>query len=295
MSIFYIHYRHVSLPYPGPFRILRPNTPYRMLTIENTICAGGLFYSMMNITESCIGVFQSFLSRSTPHEPASFKASNPLLSRMLIYLHQQFVVQGITSVSDTTDLPDLERMNGILAVLSLINIAELANVLHPDTYQKGVEPQECMFLIHVRKLGRHLLQWLSDHYLVEPVLYPGNLISKTHITPPLWNMYLLHQVHALQSGIREMEMNGMLPFIRGLTSRTLAIQLIGCLGPLDDLVGYNDTFAWETGTHKVTKRCPPLLSTFGMCISLLHSRNPLTECPALADNLNGEQMMIESG
>ncbi|KAF8803036.1 hypothetical protein BYT27DRAFT_7005916, partial [Phlegmacium glaucopus] len=140
-----------------------PNTPYRVLTVQSTICTGGLFYSMSNITESCIGVLQSFLSSSTPQEPASFKASRLLLSRMLIYIHQQYVLEGITSVLDT-DLPKLETMDGVLAVLSLINIAELANVLHPDTYQAGVEPEERMFLMHVRKLGRHILQWLNSHY-----------------------------------------------------------------------------------------------------------------------------------
>ncbi|KAF8224409.1 hypothetical protein L208DRAFT_1311786, partial [Tricholoma matsutake] len=53
-------------------------------------------------------------------------------------------------------LPDLETMDGILAVLLLINMAELANVLHPEMYQEGVDPEEWMFLIHVCKQARHL-------------------------------------------------------------------------------------------------------------------------------------------
>jgi hypothetical protein len=246
-----------------PFRILRPNTPYRMLTVQSTICAGGLFYCMSNITESCIGVFQSFLSISTPQDPASFKASRLLLSRMLIYMHKKYVVEGVTSVS-AMDLPDLETMDGVLAVLSLVNIAELANVLHPDTYKEGVEPQERMFLIHVRKLGRHLLHWLNSHYLIEPAPYPGYLVSKVSVMPPLSKMYFLHQVHALQSGIKEMQTAGLSPSISGLTRNSVILQLIGCAGLSKDLAGHADSFTWDTGTHNVARRSTPLLSEFGM-------------------------------
>jgi hypothetical protein len=246
-----------------PFRILRPNTQYRAFAIKDSIRAGGLFYSMSHVTESCIGVFHSFLSISTTQELSSFNASHLLLSRMLIYVHKKYVVEGVTSVL-AMDLPDLETMDGVLAVLSLINIAELGNVLHPDTYTEGVKPQERMFLIHVRKLGRHLLQWLSDHYLIEPVPYPGNLISQRHVTPPLSEIYLLHQVHALQSGMREMQKAGLSPSISGLTCNSLVHQIIGCLGLSKDSAGYANTFAWETGTHKVARRSTPLLSEFSM-------------------------------
>jgi hypothetical protein len=218
---------------------------------------------MSNITESCIGVFQSFLSISTPQDPASFNASRLLLSRMLIYAHKKYVVEGVTSVL-AMDLPDLETMDGVLAVLSLINMAELANVLHPGTYNEGVEPQERIFLIHVRKLGRHLLQWLSDHYLIDPVPYPGNLIPDDRVVPPLSKMYLFHQVHALQSGIREMQKAGLSPSISGLTCNSVILQIIGCVGLSKDLAGYKDSFAWDTGTHKVARRSTPLLSEFGM-------------------------------
>lgn len=230
---------------------------------------------MLNITESCFGVFQSFLSPSTPHKPASFKASRLLLSRILIYLHQQYVLEGTTSVLNS-DLPDLETMDGVLAVLSVINIAELANVLHPDTYQAGVNPEERVFLMHVRKLGRHVLQWLSDNYLIEPAPYPGNLISTVRKIPPLWRMYLHHQADALQSAMRSMERAGVSPSIPGLTYKALSVQLIQCIGPFDELLGYAETFAWEAGTHKVARRCTPLCSIFSMRNFTL-SRNPLIE------------------
>jgi cytochrome c553 len=192
---------------------------------------------------------------------------------MLIYLHKKYVLEGIASVLDT-DLPNLETMDGVLAVLSLINMAELGNVLHPDTYQAGVEPKERNFLIYVRKLGRHLLQWLGDHYLIEPAAYDGNSISTTPDKRPLSKLYLLHQVHALQTGMREMQKAGWSPSISGLTCNSLISQLIGCMGLSNDLAGYADTFAWETGTHKVARRSTPLLSEFGT-YAFISSRNLL--------------------
>jgi hypothetical protein len=209
-----------------------------MLTIKSSICTGGLFYSLSNLTESCIGVFRSFLSTSTPHhELSSFKASHLLLSQLLtrIYLHQQYVLEnvfeGATAVLDT-DLPDLETVDGIQGVLSLINMAELANVLHPDTYQAGIDPVEHMFLMHVRKLGRHLLQWLNEHILIEHASYTGLLTSTVRKTPSaLSQLYLLHQVDALLTAIRSMESSGFEPSIQGLTYSALRVQVIASAKP----------------------------------------------------------------
>ncbi|KAF8233615.1 hypothetical protein L208DRAFT_1008229, partial [Tricholoma matsutake] len=136
----------VVLLTPGVRLILHPNTPYRILTVKSSTYAGRLFYSLSTITESCIGVLQSFVGTSLSCEPGLFQSSRLLLARMLIYLHQQFVLEAITETSpgqcpyiSLGHLPDLETIDGILAVLSLINLAELANVLHPNTYQGGVD------------------------------------------------------------------------------------------------------------------------------------------------------------
>jgi hypothetical protein len=247
-----------------------------MLAIQSTICSGGLFYNMSNIIESCIGVFQSFLSASTSLEPSSLETSRLLLSRMLIYIHRQYVYYDFTCASDT-NLPDLETMDGVLAVLSLINIAEFANVLHPGTYnQAGVKPKERIFLIHVRKLGRHLLQWLNDHYLIEPAPYPGNLISTVRETPSLWYLYFLHQADALQTAMRLMEKAGLSPSIPGLTYEALRIQLTRCIDQGVELPGDTETFAWDKGTHKVSRRPRPLHSIFSMC-TFTDSLSPLIE------------------
>ena len=137
-----------------PYRILRPNTSCLVLAIDSTILSGGLFYRISNIIQSCIGALQSFLIASNSYQPGVFKTSRLLLSRILIYIHQQFVQEGITTGNTTTDAG---HDGGYSQCLFLINLAELGNVLHPDTYQAGVDPQEHRFIIHVRKQGRHLL------------------------------------------------------------------------------------------------------------------------------------------
>jgi hypothetical protein len=245
--------------------ILRPNTPYRVLAVQHTICAGGVFYSTSNLTESCIGVLQSFVSTS---DKSFFRASRLLLSRILIYIHQQFVLEGFTPTSPNSGLghlPDLETMEGVLGVLSLINIAELANVLHPDTYQAGVDPTERMFLIHVRKLGRHLLRWLNSHYSVEPVYTPGALISATQDVPQLWQLYLFHQARALQDVKESMDQAQLTSSIPGLTYQALSVQIAGCLGPhVNQIQERVNTFAWEGGTHQVSRRRTNLPFKFSM-------------------------------
>lgn len=180
---------------------------------------------------------------------------------MLIYIHQQFVLEGITTsdaITDVGHLPNMDTMEGVLAVLSLINIAELANVLHPDTYQAGVEPEERRFLIHVRKQGRHLLRWMSNGYIVEPALG-----ASTHTSceiPELARLYLLQQADALHVSKMFMEGAGLQSSIPGLTHSELCMQIFGCLGQqLQKLPGRAKTFTWDQGNYRVSRRHRPLL------------------------------------
>jgi hypothetical protein len=84
---------------------------------------------------------------------------------------------------------DLATLGGVLATLSVINIAELANVLYPNTYTSGIEPAECMFLIHVHKKGRDLLEWLMKNYTIKRVTdgAGGNEDGKLSLA----NLYLI--------------------------------------------------------------------------------------------------------
>ena len=214
---------------------------------------------------------------------------------MLIYMHQQFVLDAIIETSPSQNsyvslvhLPDLETMDGILAVLSLINMAELANVLHPDTYLEGVDPEERMFLIHVRKQARHLLHWLNDHYSIEPAPHAGTVLSTAHETPHLAHSYLAHQVRALQDAKISMEAAGLQSAIPGLTYQALHVQVVGCLGaPVNGLQGRTETFAWDPETYRVSRRRIPRLTQFRMC-TFTHSQNLVSLNTPLIAGLTGE-------
>jgi hypothetical protein len=59
----------------------------------------------------------------------------------------------------------LEEIKGILHVVSLINVAELANVTEPSTYQPGgLCAKDRTFFIHVRLRARELLAWLNSRF-----------------------------------------------------------------------------------------------------------------------------------
>lgn len=49
---------------------------------------------METITESCIGVLQTFTSGPSKNT-ASFSNALLILGRMVIYLHQQLVIEGV--------------------------------------------------------------------------------------------------------------------------------------------------------------------------------------------------------
>lgn len=189
---------------------------------------------------------------------------------MLIYLHQQFVLEAIAERSPTQHppaglghLPDLEAIDGILAVLSLINMAELANVLHPDTYQGGVDPEERMFLIHVRKQGRQLLHWLNSQYSIEPAPRAGTASRTANESPHLAYAYLVHQVRALQDAKMSMEEAGLQSAIPGLTYQALQVQIVGCLGaPARRLQGGAKSFGWDKGGYTVSRRRISLRTPF---------------------------------
>jgi hypothetical protein len=91
---------------------------------------------------------------------------------------------------------DLATLEGVLATLSVINIAELVNILHPNTYTSGVEAAECMFLIHVHKKGRDLLEWLMKNYTIKRVTDGAGRNEDGKLS--LANLYLIQQVWALQ-------------------------------------------------------------------------------------------------
>jgi hypothetical protein len=93
-------------------------------------------------------------------------------------------------------LPDLLTHSGLYSVFSLINIAELSNVLHPDTYGAGVPPQERLFLIHVRMRARMLRAWITARYLITRMT---NGKSKRYHADALADGHLVYQTAAMRT------------------------------------------------------------------------------------------------
>jgi hypothetical protein len=219
--------------------------PYRMLNIQPTMCVGGLFYSMSNITESCTGVLQSFIGALVSWDPDLFRASRQLLARMLIYVYQQCVLEFVDS--DRQHMPD-ETMDGMIAILSLVNVAELSNVLHPDMYQGGVDPAERMFLIHVHKLGRLLFQWLENNYIFKSTATSVSTMGE------MWQLYLFHQAGTLQEAKLTMEKAGIPSGILHLTCHTLSAQIKSCLGSqVNEIPESIKSFTWDKGSYQVSR------------------------------------------
>lgn len=68
--------------------------PYRILAVEGTIMIGGHFYNMETVTESCIGILQTFISGPSQNT-AAFSNALLIFGRMVIHLHQQLVIEGV--------------------------------------------------------------------------------------------------------------------------------------------------------------------------------------------------------
>ncbi|KAF8221405.1 hypothetical protein L208DRAFT_1382279 [Tricholoma matsutake] len=152
---------------------IRPNTPYRMLALVNTIYCGGGFYSMSCMMESCASIMQDFV-RCAIRQKASLPLQEDLyqeddhsgtymllLQWIIAYLHNMYVVHKATSAADPgIDNPHLGDSKNILAVCAII---ELANVLHSDMYcPNGVSPEERLIMICTRKLARTIVQKTMD-------------------------------------------------------------------------------------------------------------------------------------
>ena len=71
---------------------LPPGTTLRVLNLDNSIMAGGFFYSLETMTASCVGVLQSFANGLTFRHPERAVTSLNLLKRIVVYVHQHLFV-----------------------------------------------------------------------------------------------------------------------------------------------------------------------------------------------------------
>jgi len=139
-------------------------------------------------------------------------------------------------------------MDGLFSITSLINVAELANVLHPDTYAGGVPPKERMFLIHVRSLGRELKRVMGSKIRLQA---EGGEAS---LSVTSWaNGYLHYQASALYNYKRIADSVGITPRPPGFTRCALESGLSKCLGPTIWIEDDAPTFSWSQDHFQVVK------------------------------------------
>lgn len=111
----------------------------------------------------------------------------------------------------------------MLHVISLINLAEVANVIEPDTYRPGgVCAQDRIFFIHVRLRARTLLAWLNSRFNIRQRLR-GEVFPVREFAEE----YLAYQMVAM--GVRKRFYDGTQRESFGsITAEELDRELHGC-------------------------------------------------------------------
>jgi hypothetical protein len=74
-------------------RLMRPNTPHMVFTIEDSICRGSHFYSTSTLTDTFAGIVHCLIADNVVTNTSHY-ASRSLLLRMIHYFHEEFIVLG---------------------------------------------------------------------------------------------------------------------------------------------------------------------------------------------------------
>jgi hypothetical protein len=167
--------------------ILRPNTPYFLLTLEHTVLTGGFYLSTHTLYETLIGQIHSFVLPSLLTE-----GKRPQLTifarRMVHYMHNAYV---LNDSSDREHLLSFTTMDDVRDIFSLITLAIFLNVfdertyqLPSDTFQKdhaillrchdvfdlnAIPVVERHHLCYTRGLSIELLNWFFQYYTISSV------------------------------------------------------------------------------------------------------------------------------
>lgn len=98
-----------------------------------------------------------------------------LLRRILVFIHAATVGAGFVAMADEPfppleHIPALHTPDGTVGFFNLINSAELADVLHPQSYsQVGLCVKERAAMVHARRLARQLRHWFWCNYDISTV------------------------------------------------------------------------------------------------------------------------------
>ena len=167
--------------------VLRPNTPFVVISLENTVITGGFYLSSCTMYETLMGRIHSFILPSLLTE-----GRNPPFSifvqRMVHYMHNAYVVNDS---SDRGHLLAFSSMDDARDLLSLVTLAIFLNVLDERTYKLSLETYqddpialqrsydifdlnaipviERYHLSYTRGLSLDLLEWVFENYVFSSV------------------------------------------------------------------------------------------------------------------------------
>jgi hypothetical protein len=252
-------------------RIMRPNTPHLVYTMESAICHGGHFYCMSTIRDSIFGIFHTFSASSLLTNTEHTKDARLLLRRIVTYIHYVFVRREFDtsqSAMPTPHVPDVSTFEGTIDLFMLCIVMELGDLINPRAYRRETNPghHDLLFTIHVRGLARDLLDWWQAHY--QFVSEDG---TQRVAGWELFHQLLLHQVRTLviykglaeRSGIDSDE-----PECKASAFATWLVKYHGkrlgfSKSTLSDWVSEHQqdwpsmSFAWPGEIYAVEPRTPP--------------------------------------
>lgn len=164
------------------FRILRPNTPYVVISLDNTIVTGGFYMASHTLYETFMGRIHSFVLPSLLNEGTQ-PSFTIFIRRMVHYMHNAHVENDS---SDRSHLLSLTSMDDARDLFSLVAMSLFSNVLDERTYQLSCEThekdhkilQQCFdvfdlnaipvieryHLSYTRGLSTDLLNWFLENY-----------------------------------------------------------------------------------------------------------------------------------
>ena len=143
-----------------------------------------------------------------------------------------------------------------MGLLSLMNIMELANVLHPDTYRSYLSPSQRFLFIRLRMLARQLLYAVNAHYDLEADEAEEFTVYR------LSTHYLFNQAQALLYAKKKSDSTGIDSRIPGFTQDALHAQISAYFG--FDIDPDLDTFLWQGPVYRVVRVAVPRQYEAGM-------------------------------
>ena len=149
---------------------MRSATIHAVFTPEASICRGGHFYAMLNMSDAIYGLMHTFVGSTVLTNTEHTEASHLPLRQMVSHIYSRTVAEKFEPSSEhlaleSVHIPKFDTAEGVKDFFNLLNVTELSDVLNPFSYRMpGVSLKERLRMVHARRLSRILLQWFQCHY-----------------------------------------------------------------------------------------------------------------------------------